>query len=107
MSDEETTILVDHLGNKIRLTMERQLHFLEHPEMNGQLSRIRETLSQPELVIETALDNTVHVNHRLYPTTPVTRKYMLVAVKMLDNDAFVRTAFFSSRQKKGTVIWQQ
>jgi hypothetical protein len=106
VNDEEPLIFADYKERTIRLTQERRSHTFEHPEMVSQLERIRETLAQPELVVATAIDETVHVYHRLYSQTPVTRKHLLVAVKMLGDDAFVLTAFFSNRQKKGTTIWQ-
>ena len=108
---EETILLTDYFGRTIRLTAERQAHILEHPELAEQHDRIAETLADPDSIIETKADSTVHIYHKLYPKTPVTRKYLLVAVKMIDDvagnsvDAFVLTAFFSSRQKKGDIRW--
>jgi hypothetical protein len=104
MSDN-TIILIDHKGREIRLTAERHQHILEHPEMAQQFERIQETLKTPELIISAPADETVHIYHRYYETTPVTSKFLLVAVKLLEADAFVLTAFFSRREKKGTVIW--
>lgn len=100
-------ILRDHQGRKIRLTDERWTHIIEHPEMNGQRERLIETLSTPDTIIATAKDESIHTYHRFYSTTPVTQKYLIVAVKVLEDDAFVVTAFYSSRQKKGKVIWPQ
>jgi hypothetical protein len=74
--------------------------------MAGQFERIGETLAQPELVIVTTTDASVHIYHRHYQQTPVTSKFLLVAVKWVNADAFVLTAFFSSRRKKGAMIWQ-
>lgn len=103
--NDDTMILIDHKGREIRLTAERRDHILEHPEMAEQFERIQETVKTPESVIVTTADDTVHVYHRYYETTPVTSKFLLVAVKMLEDDAFVLTAFFSRREKKGIVIW--
>ena len=105
MADFE--IFTDFQGRPIRLTDERWTHILEHPEMVGQRPRLIETLLTPELVIATAKDETVYTYHRFYETTPVTSKYMIVAVKIVADDAFVVTAFYSSRMKKGKIIWQQ
>lgn len=104
MSDD-TLILIDHTGREIRLTAERRDHILEHPEMAEQFERIQETIKSPETIIATTADDTVHVYHRYYETTPVTSKFLLVAVKLLEDDAFVLTAFFSRREKKGTIVW--
>lgn len=102
---DDVTILTDHQGRDIRLTDERRQHILEHPEMAAQFERIVETLKTPETVVATEADESVHVYHRYYETTPVTSKFLLVAVKHLDDDAFVLTAFFSRREKKGKTIW--
>jgi len=99
-------ILTDCQGRAVRLTEERWAHILDHPEMIGQRERLIETLAQPDLVIATVKDETVHVYHRLYETTPVTRKFLVVAVKMEEDDAFVLTAYFTSRLKKGKIVWR-
>lgn len=100
MSDD-TLMLTDHQGRAIRLTAERQAHILEHPELENQLDRLKETIAQPSVVIVTAADETVHVYHRHYASTPVTSKYLLVAVKILGTDAFVLTAFLAVGKRKG------
>jgi len=43
-------ILTDHQGRVIRLTAERQAHILEHPELVGQLERLKET-SRPQRLL--------------------------------------------------------
>lgn len=102
----EQMLLNDYRGRPIRLTHERRMHILEHFEMHEQFDRITETLASPHFIVATVADPSVHVCHRLYLQTPVTRKYMLVAVKITEDDAYVLTAFFSSRSKKGAIIWQ-
>ncbi len=75
-------------------------------KMVGRLGRVAETVSRPELVVATRLDQSVHIYHRFYSKTPVTSKYLLVAVKVSLEDAFVLTAFYSSRQKRGETVWR-
>ncbi len=101
--NDDTIVLIDHNGLEIRLTPERHEHILEHPEMVEQMDKIRRTIAEPEVIIATSTDETVHVYHRHYAKTPVTSKFLLVAV---EDDAFLLTAFFSSRQKKGATIWK-
>lgn len=107
MMPDGDKVLQDHQGLAIRLTEERWVHILDHPEMVGQQERLAETLSSPDTVVATAKDETVHAYHRLYESTPVTRKHMVVVVKMIEGDPFVVTAFYSSRVKKGNVLWQR
>ena len=104
MADFET--LVDYKGRNIHLTNERWKHILDHPEMEGEHSRLEETLSSPEIIIASVEDQSIHTYHRYYNATPVTSKYMIVAVKILDDDAFVVTAFYSNRMKRGHIVWQ-
>jgi len=105
--NDDVTILIDYNGRSIRLTKERRKHILEHAEMAGQFERIVETVKSPETIIATLVDETVHIYHRYYETTPVTSKFLLVAVKLISkDDAFVLTAFFSRREKRGTLIWK-
>ena len=49
-------VLRDHQGLAIRLTDERLLHILEHPEMIGMEAAIEETLSRPQQVVESFSD---------------------------------------------------
>ncbi len=104
--NDDMLILTDHEGRSVRLTAERQSHIREHPELADQLDRIRETLADPILIVATHADENVWVYHRYYASTPVTSKYLLVVVKIMEADAFVLTAFFSSRQKKGIPVWR-
>jgi len=97
--------LRDFNNRAIRLTDERLAHILEHSEMQGQEQRIAETLLTPDAVILSHHDSTVHLYHRLFEETPITRKYLVVAVKYLEQDAFVITAFFTDKEKKGARVW--
>jgi hypothetical protein len=62
---DEVIILIDFEEREIRLTAERQDHILQHQEMAGQIDRIRETVSQPQFVNATVIDESVHVYHRI------------------------------------------
>jgi hypothetical protein len=100
-------VILDYQGQAVRLTNEHWEHILEHPEMTDQQERIKETLLAPDVVVATPTDSTVHAYVRLYLETPVTRKYLIVAVKVLEEDAFILTAHFANRMKRGQVIWQK
>ncbi len=104
MADYE--IITDYRGRAVRLTEERWAHILTHPEIVGQRERLIETLVRPDFVIAALKDEMAHTYHRLYETTPVTRKFLVVAVKMEEGDAFVLTAYYTSRLKKGKMVWR-
>lgn len=100
-------VFVDHEGRAIRLTNERWQHIINHAEMLDQRNRIVETLTEPDHVIATIADNNIYVYQRFYQQTPVTSKYLLIAVKILEDDAFIVTAFYSRKAKKGDIVWQK
>lgn len=59
-------ILRDYNGIQIRLTDERIDHILEHPEMVGLEGAIKETLEQPEIVIQSLSDTSAVLYYRYY-----------------------------------------
>jgi hypothetical protein len=99
-----STVITDYGHRAVRLTAERWAHILDHPEMVGQRERLIETLTEPDTVIAAVLDETVLAYHRLYEATPVTLKYLVVIVKAAPEDAFVLTAYYTSRLKKGKIV---
>lgn len=101
------TVLYDRFGRTVRLTDERIAHILEHVEMIGQVDKIEETVREPDIVIHSQRDPDVHLYHTHYPTTPVTEKDLLVAIKMTQGDDFVLTAFFTDAVKRGERIWEK
>ena len=99
--------IIDYANRTVRLTDERLLHILEHSEMAGQVRRIREVLQKPDFVYTSHKDSSVHVYYRHYSRSPVGSKHLMVAVKILEQDAFVITAFFTDEVKGGEQIWQK
>lgn len=93
---------------QIRLTSERQEHIeTDHPEMFGQLGRIQDTLMNPDVVIRSRTDPSVELFHRYYDITPVTEKYLCVVVKVLNDDLFIITAYFTDKIKRGEIVWKK
>jgi hypothetical protein len=98
----------DIQDRQIRLTDERLEHIeTEHPEMSGQLDKIGETLLQPDTIIKSRIDPDVEQYYRSYEVTPVTEKYLCVIVKVLVDDLFIITAFFTDTVKRGKVLWKR
>ena len=100
-------MMIDVFSRKVRITEERMEHVLRRSEMKNQRKKIAETLRNPDTIVESKYDKTVLLYHKFYPKTPVTTKYLLVAVKILDKDAFVITAFFTDKIKKGDMVWEK
>lgn len=98
-------ILKDCEGRRVRLTDERLAHILEHPEMQGMEDRIIETVLRPERVLESLSDPQARLYLRFYVATRVGDKHLCVVVKVVDNDAFVLTAYLMTRPPGGRQLW--
>ncbi len=93
-------------NRQIRLTDERQVHIeADHPEMSGQINKIRETLLNPDKVIRSKTDPEVELFYHYYSVTPVTEKYLCVVVKVLGDNLFIITAYFTDTIKRGEILW--
>lgn len=97
----------DYNGVAIRLTDERLNHILEHPEMAAQRESIIQTLKEPDLVVQSLSDEEAHLYYRFYQKLLVGDKYLCVVVKFKTNDAFVVTAYFTDKPKRGDVLWKK
>ena len=75
--------VLSKLRKVVSLDEDRWRHVLEHPEMQNQLERIKETVVNPDEVGESVHDSFVLLFYKLYTETPVTEKYLLVVVKVL------------------------
>jgi hypothetical protein len=91
----------------VRLTAERWQHIIvRHPEMHGQQDKVLETVASPHLIQQGDFGELLAT--RLYPETPLTTKYMVVAYReMGSDDGFIMTAYFTTRPSaRRAVIWK-
>ena len=99
-------LFTDVHGRSIRLTDERSTHlYTAHPEMSDQLPRIVATLAYPDQIVRSRTDNTVELFYKHYPSTPVTSKFLCTVVKVLSEDYFIITAYYTDTIKRGDVLW--
>jgi len=95
-------------NRQIQLTDERQEHIeVDHSEMSGQIDRIRETLLNPDVIVRSRTDSEVELFYRHYDATPVMEKYLCVVVKVLTDDIFIITAYFTDKIKRGETLWKR
>lgn len=95
-------------NRQIRLTYERQEHIeTDHPEMSGQIDKIQDTLLNPDQIIRSRTDPDVELFYQHYDITPVTEKYLCVVVKVLIDDLFIITAYFTDTIKRGEILWKK
>ena len=93
---------------KIRLTSERRKHLeVAHPEMAGQVDKIRLTLLEPEWIIKSKSDERSELFYRYYLAGPVGDKYLCVVVKAANRDLFIITAYFTDTVKRGEILWEK
>jgi hypothetical protein len=98
----------DIRNRAIRLTDERRHHLeSDHPEMAGQISRIAETLADPDRIVRSRTDATVELFYKWYAATPVTAKFLCIVVKALPDDPFMITAYHTDAVKRGEILWQK
>jgi len=97
----------DYAKRNIRLADNRWEHILSRAEMAEQKERIRETLATPDKIKKSKHDTEVLLYYKLYDQTPVTKKYLLVAVKVENGEGFILTAFFTDKIKAGETLWEK
>ena len=100
-------IVRDYGGRRVRLTEERLIHILEHPEMRGMVPKIEETLRHPLKVIRSKSDQQARLYYRFYFGVAVGDKYLCVVVKSGRLDDFILTAYFTDTVKKGEQLWPE
>lgn len=100
-------LIQDRWNRTIRLTDERLNHLeTDHPEMRGQAPKIVETLSDDQIV-RSKTDAQVQMFYKHYSSTPVTTKFLCVVLKVMPDDAFIITSYFTNTVKMGEVIWEK
>ncbi len=100
-------LLKDYLGRSIRLTDNRWEHILTRAEMSEQKEKIRETLLAPDRIKKSKHEPEVLLYYKLYEQTPVTKKYLLVAVRVENGEGFILTSFFTDKIKAGESLWER
>ena len=90
--------VIDKSGRKIHLSNERWKHILRHNDINfNHLEDIKSALIRPTYTILQAFDKTKG-NYYLY--NKQMKGYLFVAVKYLNGEGFVLTAFFTKNIQK-------
>src|SRR5205809_5315237 len=80
-------LLTDFYNRSIRLTAERRQHLeTAHPEMADQVTRVAETLANPDTIVRSKTDDMVELFYKHYPSTPVTDKFLCTVVKALPDN---------------------
>jgi len=61
----------------------------------------------PDRIIRSRIDSDVELFYRYYDVTPISEKYLCVVVKVLVEDLFIITAYFTDTIKRGEMLWER
>lgn len=101
--------LFEDIHNRSILLTDERLNHIEnfYPEMEGQIDKIQETLLNPDVIIKSKTDSDIELFYQNYDVTPVTKKYFCIVVKILTDNTFIITAYFTKTIKKGAILWEK
>jgi len=75
--------------------------------MTDQLMRVVETLADPDKIIRSRTDPTVELFYKHYVSTPITSKFLCTVVKIVSDDPFIITAYYTNSMKRGENLWEK
>jgi hypothetical protein len=100
--------VISKFSKRITLTKGRYMHVSEkHPEVSGELEKMKETLIVPRTIRKSTYDEKVWLFYRLFKKTPVSEKYLMVGVRLLNDEGLVITSYFTDKVKMGEEIWKE
>ncbi|MBI4712535.1 MAG: hypothetical protein HY762_04435 [Planctomycetes bacterium] len=73
--------------------------------MVGQTEKVEATLLTPDCIIRSPTDHEVELFYKYYPTTPVAEKYLCAVAKILTDNQFVITSYFTKTIKQGELLY--
>jgi hypothetical protein len=79
--------VISKFSKRITLTKGRYMHISEkHPEVTGELEKMKETLVAPHMIRKSTYDKRVWLFYKLFKKTPVSEKYLMVGVRLLNGE---------------------
>jgi len=90
--------IVDKTGRKIKLTKRQWTHITtKHSDLSGKEENIKMAVEKPDVVILQKFDNNTG-NYYKYDKNE--KAYLFVAVKYLNGEGFIMTAFYTQKIRK-------
>lgn len=100
--------VISKFSKKITLTKSGCDHVSErHPEVSGELRKMKLTLISPQMIRRSMYNERVWLFYRFFKRTPVTEKYLMVAVELLNDEGLVATSYFTDKIKMGNEVWKE
>lgn len=93
----------EKLGKSIRLTKERWKHIIErHPEVKPLLSKIKNTLQNPEIITQNPFNKNEKYYHKYFNSL---NNYLIIVLEI--EKGFIITIFIARKRKKGEISWKK
>ncbi len=91
-------VVVDKTGRKIRLTKRQWNHITtKHSDLSGKEEEIKRVLEKPDLILQHKFDKN---SRYYYKYNKNDKAYLFIAVRYLNGDGFIITAFYTQKIKK-------
>jgi hypothetical protein len=79
---------------------------IKHPEVKGLEERIKETISQPEVITKSLYDERVWLYYRFFKEV-LKGKYLVVIVKSVSKEEnYISTIYVTDKRRGGEVVWK-
>jgi len=100
--------IVSKFGKRVALTQGKYDHICKrHPEVSGEIDEMKETLSSPQIIRRSTYDEKVWLFYRFFEETSVTEKYLMVAMRIFNDEGLILTSYFTDKVKMGEEIWRE
>lgn len=95
--------VIAHIKSKndipIELSEKQWLHIVEsHDYMAGNMDKILETIHEPDYIVTGTKQELIAMKH--YNATNISEKYCVVVYKEINDNGFIITSFFTSKEEK-------
>lgn len=98
--------IIDILGRKIRTTRSywKKIKEVKHRELHHDISDVKRMLKLPDEIRKSVTDHTILLYSKDFEKYDI----LVVAIKVLNGDGFLVTAYQTDNYKrKGEVVWQK
>jgi len=93
----------EKFGYSIRLTKERWNHIIQrHPELKPHLDRIKNTVKDPEIIVENPFNKNEKYYHKYFKEL---NNYLIIIIEI--EKRFIITSFIARKRKKGKIKWKK
>jgi len=89
--------IIDKTGRKIHLSKERYKHIQKHPYMHDSLEEIKSTIKNSIITRYNEEDESISYFYKEFKENEPSERYLLVAVKYLNNEGFIITSFYTNK----------